>query len=248
MTLDPRVQFGREAEKYLTSKVHADPDALADLVALVKPDGGTVVDIGTGAGHMAFAMAPFVDQVIATDPTLNMLAVTKAEAERRGLSNVEVQEAHAESLPFEDSSIDGFTCRVAAHHFDDVSKFASEVARCLKPGGWFLLVDTVSPENDEADRALNEFEAIRDPSHRRNLKVSEWRHLVASQGLRIEHVSERFKDLEFQAWMDRMSVPSGDQERLRTILSGSAGELRSYLQPGEDSFRLLEATLLAKKL
>lgn len=241
------MQFGREAEKYLTSKVHADLDALAELVELVNPKGGTVVDIGTGAGHMAFAIAPFVDKLIATDPTPQMLQVTATEAIRLGLTNLETREARAEALPFEDESIDGVTCRVAAHHFDDVPQFVSEVARCLKSGGWFLLVDTVSPEDDDAARKLNDFESIRDPSHNRNWKISEWEKLVRDTGLSVQSVSERFKELEFHAWMDRMSVSPEDQKRLKRIVDGSFGGFREYLAPGPDSFRLLEMSLLARK-
>lgn len=247
MKLDPRDQFGREAEKYLTSTVHADASALAELVALIAPQGGRIVDVGTGAGHMAFALAPYVDQVVATDPTQAMLDVTSTEAGRRGLTNLVTRRAFAEELPFDDGSIDGLTCRVAAHHFQSVTAFLDEVARCLRPGGWFLLVDTVSPEDDTAADLLNEYEAIRDPSHGRNLKISEWEALVASRGLTIKAKQKRYKELVFSDWTERMSVSGEDTLRLKAMLESSSGALRDYLQPGENSFALLELTLLAEK-
>lgn len=247
MKLDPRDQFGREAEKYLTSAVHADASALAELVALVSPQGGLVVDVGTGAGHMAFAVAPYVDQVVATDPTQAMLDVTSAEASRRGMTNLSTRLAFAEELPFGDGSVDGITCRVAAHHFRSVETFLDEVSRCLRPGGWFLLVDTVSPEDDAAADVLNEYEAIRDPSHGRNLKISEWETLVESRGFTIKAKQERYKELVFSDWTERMSVSGPDTQILKAMLESSSGALREYLQPGENSFSLLELTLLAEK-
>lgn len=247
MRTDPTVQFGREAEKYLTSAVHADGAALAELVGLVGPSGGAVLDVGTGAGHMAFAMSPHVDRVVASDPTQEMLEVTAKEARRRGLTNLETAVAFAESLPFEPEAFEGVTCRVAAHHFKDVGAFLREVCRVLKPGGWFLLVDTVSPKDDDAAKALNEFEAIRDPSHVWNLSVFDWCERAEAVGLRIESVSERYKTLQFQDWMDRMSVSPSDQEELGRRLQGSSGPLREYLQPSEGTFKLLEMSLLAKK-
>lgn len=227
--------------------MHADDAALAELVDLVRPNGGQIADVGTGAGHVAFAFAALVDQVIALDPTQAMLDVTSVEADRRGLTNIETRLGYAEQLPFDAGSLDGVTCRVAAHHFVDVSAFVSEVHRCLKPGGWFLLVDTVSPEDDPAAQALNEFEAIRDPSHGRNLKVSEWIALVEQQGMSVQETRQRAKGLVFTDWMDRMSVSEADRARLRSILESSTGALRDYLDPHPDAFCLLELTLLSRK-
>ena len=150
-------------------------------------------------------------------------------------------------LPFEDEDIDGVSCRVAAHHFDNVPQFLEEVNRVLVPGGWFLLVDTVAPDDPDADVALNEFERIRDPSHRRNPRIGEWVVLVRSVGLTVEAVSDRYKRLDLQEWMDRMSVSQEDQVRLRRIVHESSGPLRVYLDPDGTSFNLQEMTLLAKK-
>ncbi len=247
MRADPRNQFGREAEKYLTSAIHADSEALASLIELVRPNGGFVADIGTGAGHMAFALAPFVERVTAVDPTQRMLDVTAKEARRRGLGNIETQLAHGEKMPFRDGELDGVSTRIAAHHFDDVEAFLCEVERVLKPSGWFLLVDSVSPEDDEADPALNVIERIRDPSHNRNLRTSEWCRLVRKHGLDVEAVSSRFKRLDIQDWMDRMSVSKAHQKWLRELIVHSSGSLREYLQPTDDSFCLMEATILARK-
>ena len=206
-----------------------------------------MVDVGTGAGHVAHTFAPFMDKVIAVDPTRQMLDVTLAEADKRGLQNIEGLECFAESLPFEDNSIDGISCRVAAHHFLDVEAFVAEVHRTLKPQGWFLLVDTISPEDDEADKQLHQFESLRDPSHKRNYKESEWKAMISGSGLNISHSETRDKRLAFQEWMDRMSVDGATQQILRQMLTESNGSFADYLKPQEDSFCLLELTILAVK-
>jgi SAM-dependent methyltransferase len=176
-----------------------------------------------------------------------MLAVVRDEAGRRGLGNVRLVEARAESLPFRAESVGGVACRVAAHHFDDPDAYVRESGRILAPGGWFLLVDTVAPEDDEADRGLNHFEAVRDPSHRRDWKVGEWRSRTSAAGLRVESVSSRRKRLGSQDWMDRMSVPGAQQLLLWEVLRSCTGPLRDYLAPDESSFDLHEMTLLARK-
>jgi ubiquinone/menaquinone biosynthesis C-methylase UbiE len=47
----------------------------------------------------------------------------------------------AENIPFEDGSLDMVIVNAAFHHFKETEKVIAEVARILKPGGTFLLVD-----------------------------------------------------------------------------------------------------------
>ena len=59
-------QFGAAAAAYSTSLVHADPAALARIVELAAPKSTDVaLDIATGSGNTAMALAPHVAQVIA---------------------------------------------------------------------------------------------------------------------------------------------------------------------------------------
>src|SRR5688500_13054700 len=182
---DSRSQFGPTAEAYLTSAVHSNQVALARMVEVARPSGGTVVDIGTGAGHVAFAFAPHVERMIATDVTPEMLAVMAREAGARGLS-VEAALVQAEAMPFRSESIDGVSCRVAAHHFLDVERFVPESARVLVPGGWFLRVDNVGIEEAGADDALHAIEVARDHSHVRNQRASAWRRMIGGAWLEME--------------------------------------------------------------
>ena len=54
-------QFGARAGDYLTSTVHAAGEDLAALAALAHGRAGArVLDMGTGGGHVAYAIAPHV--------------------------------------------------------------------------------------------------------------------------------------------------------------------------------------------
>jgi ubiquinone/menaquinone biosynthesis C-methylase UbiE len=67
--------FGDRAESYTTSAAHADERVLARIVELARPQPDwTVVDIATGTGHTALAVAPYVVSVIGFDLTPEMLA------------------------------------------------------------------------------------------------------------------------------------------------------------------------------
>jgi ubiquinone/menaquinone biosynthesis C-methylase UbiE len=71
------------------------------------------LDIATGAGHMAMALAPHVTKVIAYDMTQEMLVEAKSNAVARGLTNLITKKGIAEDLPFADATFDIVTVRHA---------------------------------------------------------------------------------------------------------------------------------------
>lgn len=249
---EARKQFGREAEKYLSSSTHADAAELGYLVRLASPQGGPVLDVATGAGHTAYAFAPYASGVLATDLTPEMLTIVEREAESRRLGNVETGLMPAESLDVADEAFEGVTCRLAPHHFRDVPAFLAEVHRVLAPGGWFLLLDTVGIDEDpRSDQDLDRFERLRDPSHVRNYTAETWQRMIEAAGLAVEHFEIGSRTQNFEAWLDRMSVEEPARSTARDILVHAAGALRAYLQPrGEGSeltFTLRHVVVLARK-
>ena len=248
---DPRTSFEPVAANYLTSAVHSNPDALEHMVEVVQPKGGVVVDVATGAGHTAYTFAPYVDRVIATDITKSMLAITRKTAQDRKIDNIEVVYALAENLPFRTRSLTGLTCRMGAHHFNDVKRFVQESYRAIKPGGWFLLVDTIGDDDDEADEQVDHLERVRDPSHRRNYRTFEWKQMASSAGFEVQHTDERWKPIEIEDWLVRMRVTEPDQKHLREFIDNAKGKFAEYLHPaiydGKKHFHLKELLMLCTK-
>jgi ubiquinone/menaquinone biosynthesis C-methylase UbiE len=245
-------QFGANAERYAISRVHAEGESLSRLVDAVQPRADwEAIDIATGPGHTALAFAPKVKHVIACDVTPEMLQVACGLAEKRGVTNVSFAEMPAEKLPFPEASFDLVTCRTAPHHFADVAAFVAEVARVLRPGGVFGLVDNISPEDAAAAAPYNEFEKLRDPSHGRCLSESEWLDLITGAGLVVRHSEILTKDIELEGWAGRMQASPEAMEKLRAILRGASGGLRDFLQPKERpdnfDFVLMESLIVAEK-
>jgi ubiquinone/menaquinone biosynthesis C-methylase UbiE len=243
-----QTQFGRNAAEYLTSKPHAQGRSLDRLVALAAPQPDWhVLDVATGAGHTAYAFAPHVARVWATDITDEMMRLVRAEAEKRMLANVRVAYAKAEALPFEDGVFDLVTCRIAPHHFDSIAAFLDEVRRVLKPDGAFALVDNVVPAGSVGD-FVNAFERFRDPSHLRAWTTEEWRTALARHAFRIAHEEELTKDMEFASWAGRHDADM--QAFLRAMLDETTPAVKTFLDPkGNGSaltFRLREALFIAK--
>jgi ubiquinone/menaquinone biosynthesis C-methylase UbiE len=141
-----REQFGASAQKYVTSSIHAQGASLARIVELTQPQPDwLVLDISTGGGHTALALAPHVRRVVATDWTPEMLAAAEEFIRARGLTNIEFKIADAENLPFGENEFDLVTNRLALHHYPNARRAISEVVRVLKPKGLFALVDNVVP-------------------------------------------------------------------------------------------------------
>lgn len=241
--------FGKTAASYLTSKPHAQGKSLDRLVALTQPQPHwRVLDVATGAGHTAYAFAPQVARVWATDITDEMLDLVRQEVGKRALSNVRVASAKAESLPFEDASFDLVTCRIAPHHFDSIVAFLREAHRVLKPGATLATVDNVVPEGTVGDY-INAFERFRDPSHLRAWTMAEWRAALAAAGFAVEAEETLAKTMEFASWAAR------HDDTMRRLLRGLLAEVtpavREALAPQERdgalTFRLVEGLFVARR-
>jgi ubiquinone/menaquinone biosynthesis C-methylase UbiE len=229
-------QFGAAAGAYSVSLTHGDPSALERVVELARPKPTDVaLDIATGAGHTALALAPHVAQVIAYDLTAEMLAETARNAAARGLKNLTTRQGTAESLPFPDGSFDIVTVRQAPHHFASVRAAVHEMARVARPGARVIIIDSTAPENQSLDGQWNHIEKLRDPSHVRNYRPSEWREFVASAGLNVffEEIgaaSEKGGPMDFAAWVRRINTPPDVAAEVERLFRAASPELARALQ------------------
>jgi ubiquinone/menaquinone biosynthesis C-methylase UbiE len=185
-------QFDRQAAQYDSQWNTWSEESLAWLLANAKPKPtDKVLDVATGSGFTALAFARFTGEVVGVDVSTGMLEEARNRARVVGIDNVTFIESPAESLPFDDSSFDIVTCRIAAHHFLDIRAFLAETARVLKPHGRFVIADTTVPDEDpDAARWQNTVEVIRDPSHVCNYSPREWMGLVEQAGLTVQTVSD----------------------------------------------------------
>ena len=197
-----RTQFGRHAEYYARSTVHSEGDTLDVIVDFAQPTGKErALDVATGTGFTAFAIAPKVARVVATDLTPEMLTKARELAQERELSNVEFQVAAAESLPFEAESFELVTCRIAPHHFQNVRDFLAETYRVLRPSGLFCMVDSVSPESERLIQWQNRVEKLRDASHVWAYPASQWREMIQRTGFKGEREAQtKNAEIQFSWW------------------------------------------------
>jgi ubiquinone/menaquinone biosynthesis C-methylase UbiE len=241
-------QFGATAAHYLTSAPHAQGQSLTRLVERLRPQPAwQVLDVATGAGHTAYAFAPHVAQVWASDITAEMLALVRQEIVRRRLTNVGTLYAKAELLPLRDQVFDLVTCRIAPHHFDSIPAFLEESRRVLKPDGWLGIVDNVVPPGPVGDY-INALERFRDPSHLRAWTMEQWQAALAQCGFAVVHHEMLAKSMAFDSWASRHDATM--QALLRAMLSETSSAVKEVLAPTVDGalgFQLWEGLFIAER-
>jgi len=204
--------FGERAAFYTTSTAHTDPQVLARVVTLAaaKPDW-CALDLATGTGHTAFAVAEKVRQVIASDLTPEMLAEAEKLRASRGVRNVRFEIADVHALPHPDGTFRLITCRRAAHHFSRIDAAVAEMHRVLEPGGRVVIDDRSVPEDDFVDATMNRLDTFHDRSHVREYRPSEWRSLFESRGFAVEAVELYAKHRPVSSFTEKASPEDARQ-------------------------------------
>lgn len=228
-------QFGDQASAYLSSTVHAQGSEFALLQAELAGQGDArLLDLGCGAGHVSFQVAPLVAQVVAYDLSQSMLDVVASAAGERGLHNIVTARGAAERLPFDDGAFDFVFSRYSAHHWNDLGLALREVRRVLKPGGVAAFVDVMSPGTPLLDTYLQSVELLRDTSHVRDYSAAEWLRQVSDAGLHVRRHSRQRLRLEFASWVERMRTPEPLRVAVRQVQQAMGEEVRQYYQIAED--------------
>lgn len=211
----------------------------------------TVLDIGTGAGFGAFALARRTASVTAVDWRPDLLDLATREADRRGLANLTLLEADPNTLPFPEATFDLVTSAAAVHHFKDPGRALAEMARVCNYGGSVAIEDVVASEQGIRARYHNRIERLRDRSHQRLLSLSELVSLLGQAGLLVRRVEMQESVREYNEWVGVTRPPVRRSEHIRRLLQGSVEQDLSGLavQSEDDTFLFVQqvAWVLALK-
>lgn len=234
-----REQFSKAADAYVTSAIHARGSDLDWLMEWAGPVRGLrVLDIACGGGHTALRFARAGAAVTVTDLTPAVLEAARGFIRGEGCA-VRYVLAPAEHLPFEAEAFAIVTCRIAAHHFGDISQFGREVSRVLRPRGRFFLIDNIAPEDPELDRIMNWVEATRDPSHVRAYRVSQWVQALAAARLEPFRLIRFSRAKEFRDWVARSQTPASAIAAIEACIRDLPPRARAYLGVVEEGGRLV---------
>jgi ubiquinone/menaquinone biosynthesis C-methylase UbiE len=103
----------------------------------------SVLDVGCGTGKLLRRATTYWPeaQLIGVDPANGMIEMAK-----RLTPNATFFTGMAEALPLEDASVDLALSTSSFHHWQDQAAGIREIARVLRPGGYFVLVDASFPD------------------------------------------------------------------------------------------------------
>ncbi len=109
-----------------------------EIIRLLNPkDAEIVLDIASGTGEPGLTIAKKLNggKVVITDLAENMIEMSKENAARMGITNIETVVCDVSDLPFPDNTFDAISCRFGFMFFPDMLIAAKEMMRVLKPGG-----------------------------------------------------------------------------------------------------------------
>lgn len=108
-----------------------------------------ILDVATGTGDLAVALAGMSPQVQVTGVDLSeeMIAVARRKVEACGLDGrISLESGDAEALPFDDGAFDAATAAFGVRNFSDIAKGLGEMTRTLRSGGVLAVLELSRPD------------------------------------------------------------------------------------------------------
>jgi SAM-dependent methyltransferase len=218
---DVRARFGATAGRVAEHSLRQVDAVRNDVRALIVTGGGErAVDVGTGAGTLAFALAPLVTEVVGVDVVPELLEAARREAP----ANVTFVEGDATALPFERASFDVGGTRRTLHHIARPELVVAELARVVRPGGIVLVEDQIAPIDPLAAVALDRFERSRDPSHTRLLPDVDLRSLFDANELELVRSRTRREQRALEPYLDLAGCAGDERERAASLAPSGRDE------------------------
>lgn len=168
-----------------------------------------MLDVGTGPGIVAHAIAPLVSEVVGVDVSPEMLE--RAIAGKA--ANESFVEGDARSLNFPDGFFDKVTARMAFHHLVEGAEQAMrECHRVLRPGGVMVFSEAVPPDPSLGEWFARMF-ALKE--ERLTFFADDLVALMEAGGFAVGRViSHVTPQVSIQNWLQNSGLPQGTQDRI----------------------------------
>lgn len=243
-----RKNFGQRASEYRLSTTHGNSVDLERMINLINPTSDDIaLDVATGGGHTAIALAKYVNQVLAIDITPEMLVEAEKASKQESINNIAFRTEDVHNFNILDCQFDIVASRFAVHHFSDVKRALKEMCRVLKPGGKFYILDCSVFDGEEPEKEINRIELLRDSSHQCSYSPRLWHQLLRELPLTIDHTSLLKEQYELPRWFDRMGTEQNSREEIFRILNSLSAESKIRYPFGDDYLTTYRFEILATK-
>lgn len=134
--------FDRIGARWDQLRIEAFGDAFhLEALTWLLPGEWKVADIGTGTGYLLPLLSGHFAEVIAVDPAEAMLNAARGRPDLAGVTNIQFRAGSLERLPIETDAADLAIASLVLHHVAEPPAALKELRRCVRPGGWLLLVE-----------------------------------------------------------------------------------------------------------
>jgi len=248
-----REEFTRQAKAYAAAPVITDAERLARLVQAIDPGpGDRALEIATGPGYVAMALAERCREVVGLDLTAAPIAIAQRTSRERGLTNIRFEVAEADKLSYLDGEFDVVVCRFAFHHFLHPEVILAQMCRVCHDGGTVAVEDLYAHENRERAQRSNRIEQLRDTSHTRALALSELIAMMGRAGLEVESVYSDRLTTDVGGWLASSQTPADRAAEVRELLASDmqadASGMRPFVRDGATHFVQRIAAIVCRKV
>jgi glutathione S-transferase len=237
-----------------TEALLADVADIEKAVLDLKLRAGTfALDVATGHGHVALALATRGFQVAGADPSAELVAEATRLAEERKLPAIFHQHG-TEQLPYEGNAFGLITSRMGAHRFAAPEAFIREAARVLKTYGYLVLIDRTVPDDQvEAGTWMNAVEKLRDPAHVRFITPNTWRKWCVDAGLTVTRLQvDPLPQPDLNAYFAETDTPPENRKKIVEMMAKAPSSVRELFKIGQQEGRIVwtgrRVTLVAGKI
>jgi SAM-dependent methyltransferase len=212
-----RARFAANADRVAESSLRRLPALESGVADFVQPTGDErVLDVGTGTGPLAFALAPRVREVVGIDLVPELLERGREYAGDR-YPNVELRQGDVSHLDVETGDFDLVCERAVLHHVPRPELVLAEMTRATRPGGRMLVIDQLAPVDPLDAIELDRFERARDPSHTRLLSDGDLRALFEANSLMLIRSRVNAHDRELGPYFDLAGCEGDAREHARSL-------------------------------
>lgn len=248
-----RAEFTRQAQAYASAAVITDADRLARLVRAIEPAAtDRALEIATGPGYVAMALAERCREVVGLDLTAAPIVIAQRTSRERGLTNVRFEIGEADRLAYADSTFDVVVCRFAFHHFLDPQEILAQMCRVCRPGGTIAVEDLYASENPARAARGNRLEQLRDTSHTRALALSELIAMMGRASLEVERAHSDRLTTNLEEWLASAQTSADRAAEVRRMfdedLRSDTSGMAPFVRDGALHFIQRTAAVVCRKI
>lgn len=166
---------------------------------LMLKSGMKVLDLAGGTGDLTARMSPLVGEagkIVLSDINEAMLKVGRSRLLDKGIfKNIEIVQANAETLPFEDSGFDRVIIGFGLRNVTEKDKALSEMYRVLKPGGMCIVLEFSKPKGSLLNQAYDFYSFKILPKLGRFIAKDEDSYRYLAESIRKHPNQEVLKDM-----------------------------------------------------